>query len=288
MTDAKEAPRPLTELLAAVRAAFPDLTWSRVRSIDGGWDHQVIVLDERLLLRFPNEQYYRDVLPLEIDVLRQLDGTVAAAVPRYTHVARDGSFAGYPLLPGEPLTRARFDALPHADRRTIAVQLAEVLTAMHTRVRIDGSVALWNLPEENEAAGRVARERLPGLMTAAEVATALAILDDARALVAEAPAEVLLHGDVYADHLLWDGRRPALIDWSDLAHGDPAVDLADLGIYGRPFLDMVLERYGGPADPGLRERAERYARWLAVFLLTDSFRAGMPFAEAREAFDRLS
>jgi aminoglycoside 2''-phosphotransferase len=288
VTDAKEPPRPLPELLAAVRAAFPDLTWSRVRTIEGGWDHQVVVLDERLLLRFPNEQYYRDVLPLEIEVLRQLDGTVAAAVPRYTHVAPDGSFAGYPLLAGEPLTRARFDALPDADRRTIAAQLAELLTAMHTRVRIDGSVPRWNLPEENEAAERVARERLPALLTPAELAGALAILDDARSLVAEAPAEVLLHGDVYADHLLWDGSRLALIDWSDLAHGDPAVDLADLGVYGRPFLDAVLERYGGPADPGLPERAERYARWLAVFLMTDSFRAGMPFGEAREAFDRLT
>jgi aminoglycoside 2''-phosphotransferase len=287
VTDEKEPPRALPDLLASIAAAFPELSWSRVRTIDGGWDHQVVVLDERLLFRFPNEQYYRDVLPLEIAALEQLDGTVAAAVPRMTHVAPDASFAGYPLLPGEPLTPARFASLPDADRAAIATQLAELLTAMHTRVRIDAVVPLWDVAEENDAAERVARDRLPALLTPPQLAAALAILDDARALVAEAPVQVLLHGDVYADHLLWDGRRLAVIDFSDLARGDPAVDLADLGVYGRPFLEAVLEQYGGPADPGLRGRAERYGRWLAVFLMTESFRVGMPWPQAREAFDRL-
>lgn len=287
MTDEKEPPRPLPELLEAIAAAFPDLTWTRVRTIEGGWDHQVVVLDERLLFRFPNEQYYRDVLPVEIDVLRQLDGTVAAAVPAYTHVAPGHRFAGYPLLAGTALTPARFDALGPEARATVAAQLAELLGAVHTRVAVGAEVRLWDLPEENAAATRTAHERLPELLSASELADVFSILEDAESLAAEAPVQVLVHGDVYADHLLWDGARLAVIDWSDIARGDPAVDFADLSVYGSDFLDTVLDRYTGPVDPALPARAARYARWLSVFLMTDSFRAGTPWPVAREVFDRL-
>ena len=114
-----------------------------------------------------------------------------------------------------------------------------------------------------------------------------AVLDDVPALLAESPAPVLVHGDVYEDHLLLDSATGALglIDFSDLAVGDPAIDVAELLDYGRPFLEDVVRRSGG--DAALVDRSIRYARWLAVYLMTDHLvSAKTSFEVARIPFDR--
>ena len=65
--------------------------------------------------------------------LAQRIGPLATVrVPRYSHVAADGSFGGDPLAPGAPLTNLRFDSLPAGDRPEIARQLAGLLSLIHT------------------------------------------------------------------------------------------------------------------------------------------------------------
>lgn len=80
----------------------------------------------------------------------------------------------------------------------------------------------------------------------------------------ESPAsECLVHGDLAAEHILYDAATRSIsgvIDWSDVAIGDPSVDLA--GVFhwgGERFLDGVLTTYRGPADQTTPARARYLA-----------------------------
>ena len=67
---------------------------------------------------------------------------------------------------------------------------------------------------------------------------------------ARPPTPVLVHNDVSAEHILLDEAARAItgvIDWGDVAIGDPAVDLAGVFHWGGPaFVDAVLQAYRGP------------------------------------------
>ncbi|MGN6743428.1 MAG: phosphotransferase family protein [Amnibacterium sp.] len=285
----KDPPLGEAAALRELGAAMPGLRWTAVRYVDEGWDHEVLLLDDRLVVRFPNDDHYRRMFPAEQAVIERLADATRVALPRVRAVAADGRLSLHDMVPGERLTPERFHALAAGDREAIAHDLADLLVALH---RIEPSVLpagtpTWSVEEEDAHVAELARTGLPALLSRDEMRRVEEILADVPGLVAASPEPVLVHGDVYEDHLLWDGRRRriGLLDFSDLATGDPAIDFAELIDYGRPFLEAVVARYGG--DDALLGRAVRYGRWLAVYLMADHLESRKtPFGVARIPFDR--
>jgi hypothetical protein len=80
---------------------------------------------------------------------------------------------------------------------------------------------------------------------------------DAQASQARTPC--LVHNDLAAEHVLCDpaaGSVTGIIDWSDVAIGDPAADLAGMFHWGGEELaSAVLSQYEREADAALRARA---------------------------------
>ena len=279
--------------LERIAAAFPDLTWSEARRITEGWDHVVVVLDDALVFRFPQEAPYTEALAREVEVLDHLAPRLPVRIPRYDRVAPDGSFAGYPLLPGRTLQPEVPASLDGAARGALVDQLAGFLSALHT-APVPGTplerVPASFLAEDQDDVRSAAAAHLPGVLTPAELREVDRILAEVDALLAAELPEVVVHNDVYSRHLLWDddAARLGVIDFSDMCIGDPAVDFAELYEYGEAFVRAVHERYTGPDDPGLLHRAWTYQRWIAVYMLTDHFDLGKTsWGVARETFDRV-
>ncbi|WP_082696921.1 phosphotransferase family protein [Kocuria rosea] len=279
--------------LERIAAAFPDLRWSRARRITEGWDHVVVVLDDALVFRFPQEPPYTEALGREIAVLDHLAPRLPVRIPRYDRVAPDGSFAGYPLLPGRTLQPEVLASLDAAARGALVAQLAGFLSALHT-APVPGTplarVPASSLAEDQADVRSAATAHLPAVLTAAELEEVERILADVDALLAAELPAVVVHNDVYSRHLLWDdaAARLGVIDFSDMCLGDPAVDFAELYEYGEAFVRAVHERWTGPGDPGLLDRAWTYQSWIAVYMLTDHFDVGKTSWEvARETFDRV-
>ncbi|MFE7630751.1 phosphotransferase family protein [Kocuria sp. NPDC057446] len=279
--------------LQRIAAAFPDLAWSRARKVTEGWDHVVVILDDALVFRFPQEAPYTEALAREVEVLDHLGPRLPVRIPRYDRVAPDGSFAGYPLLPGRTLQPEVLDSLDGTAREALVDQLAGFLSALHT-APVAGTpleqVPPSCLAEDQDDVRSAAAAHLPALLTAAELDDVERILGEVDALLAADLPDVVVHNDVYSRHLLWDddAARLGVIDFSDMSVGDPAVDFAELYEYGEDFVRAVHERYTGPADPGLLDRAWTYQRWIGVYMLTDHFDVGKTTWEvARETFDRV-
>jgi aminoglycoside phosphotransferase (APT) family kinase protein len=76
---------------------------------------------------------------------------------------------------------------------------------------------------------------------------------------------VLAHADLGAEHILeMDGTLTGVIDWSDAAITDPALDFARLyRDFGPSFLEDLLGAYG-PLSPEAMSRVEFFARCAAL------------------------
>ncbi|GAA1762899.1 aminoglycoside phosphotransferase family protein [Kocuria aegyptia] len=279
--------------LERIAAAFPGLTWSRARRITEGWDHVVVVLDDALVFRFPQEEPYTEALAREVAVLDHLAPLLPVRIPRYDRVAPDGSFAGYPLLPGRTLAPEVLASLDGTAHEALVGQLAGFLSALHT-APVRGTplerVPASYLAEDQDDVRRAATSHLPAVLSPEELAEVERILADVDVLLAADLPQVVVHNDVYSRHLLWDDddARLGVIDFSDMCLGDPAVDFAELHEYGEAFVRAVYERYTGPRDAGLLDRSWTYQRWIGVYMLTDHFDVGKTsWQVARETFDRV-
>jgi aminoglycoside phosphotransferase (APT) family kinase protein len=166
----------------------------------------------------------------EARLLELLAPRLPLAVPVPVFADADDGVLAYRLLPGRPL----LGGTPAAGE---AHRLGRFLRELHA---IDPG-GLAPVEEADPA------EWLVDLDGPAE------LLDVLHATVpAPTARRVLAHGDLGAEHLLAeDGRLTGVIDWSDAAVTDPALDLArPYRDVGPAFLAELVEAYGpGAPDP---------------------------------------
>ncbi len=86
-----------------------------------------------------------------------------------------------------------------------------------------------------------------------------------------------IHGDLHpGNQLARDGRIVAVVDWGDVAAGDPAADLAtawwSLPVHAH---EVLVVEYGG-VDVATWRRAAAWAATIAAYLLDQGPRVGDP------------
>ena len=81
----------------------------------------------------------------------------------------------------------------------------------------------------------------------------------------------LIHNDLGDEHILIDPQLhtvSGVIDWGDIALGDPAKDFSGLWTYGGDeFVHQVLAMYRGKIDPGFWDRVRYRGLWHAIAYL---------------------
>lgn len=260
-------------LLRDLSDAFPELTYQSVKLLANGNDHAILILDDRLVFRFPRSGYQIARLPLEIDLLRALREKTTVSVPDYRYVAPKAVFGGYPMISGRELMPETFAALDRAQQKRALVGIADLLSGLHSLplqliARADGVPVLgekytdeWPVEERRSMLATIA----PHLLDPLEQFYA------GSAAAMDYPNQRLLHGDLTGKHILLgtDARSIGCIDFSDAVAGDPAWDFAFLSCYGPWATPFVFERYGlASEEAGLVNRS----RWLAPKLGISSLR----------------
>lgn len=258
--------------LERVRQEFHEIKWSTCRYVTQGWDHEVLVLDEKIILRTPKDKRNAVKIQDEIRLLNYLNGKVRAGIPHYEYISADGTIAGYKMLPGRELRAQVFQALADDEKEIIAEALADLFTVLHST---PGTlIEQLNTREEDQRAdfaelkrnvGQYLQPRLNGseLDVIAEYFVELQItLDDGY-------QRVLTHSDLSGDHILWNeqSRQVSIIDFADRSLSDPAVDFAGLFEYGAEFAGKVFDLYGGKKDNSLLSRAELYFKREALCIM---------------------
>lgn len=303
---------PGPDVLAAVRSAFPDVTWQRVHFPDQGLDHHVAVLSGVSGIagvedggdRSPTVVARLAIAPgvvgradVEAGVLAAVDRRAPAPVPVALATDSD-SLTLARHIPGGPLSDAVWASLDDSRRRTIAAHLAGTLDAVHgldpAEPMLAGVGASWFPVKHAKLTDAVASHVLP-VLDGRDADATRAIMEQAETTFIREPVSPrLVHGDLHETHLRWDGGADAggagtsfgLIDFSDMTLADPAIDVAHLSGISPELHRRVISDLAA-ADEDLERRAGIYSRWDAVFLLAGHLTTGRtPETTARALFGR--
>ena len=252
----------------------PDLAGAPLQLVANGWDNTIFRLGDDLCVRLPRRRLAAALVDHEQRWLPALAPVLPIPVPAPVRAGRPGS--GYPwswsVCPW-------FDGVPAADTtlsdpRREARRLGEFLAALHR-------VAPPEVPPNSFLRGGPVgaldarfRSNVGRLGDAALGTRLLARWDRVAAVEEWAGPAVWVHGDLHtANVVVAGGEIGAVIDFGDIASGDPAVDLA-IGWMLFDAHDRSAFRHAAgadlPVDDATWSRAEAWALHFAVLYVLHS------------------
>lgn len=227
---------------ASLRVHAPELVDIAVLELGQGLDNTAFVVGDLVLRVADSCSVIREARLLQLVAPR-----VSIPLPTPRFVDKDGGVLAYPLISGRPL-------LGRAPPPGAAYRMGRFLRDLHS---VDPAT-LPDLPTEPADP----QERLEDLDGPQDLIRLL------RASVpAPAREHVLAHADLGAEHILDShGLITGVIDWSDAAVADPALDFARLyRDFGPSFLAEALDAYGGFEEGhAVMARIEFFARCAAL------------------------
>ncbi len=226
----------LGEVEGRLRHEWPAMPLGPLENFETGEDHRVYVAGQRFVVRVPVSASARTHLQYEMAKLSHL--RLPAPIPQYCWKA---SWVGvYPILEGRPASQVR---LGNSERTVLATQVADFLNTLHrpeylperrqdirvqrqwekrlARLRMKIEEEVYALLSHREV--QVCRQRFAQYIEGAE-------------RFQEIPA--LLHGGFTVDHVLIGdtSQLTGIIDFGDMAVGDPIYDWAGLPPLWDPFI----------------------------------------------------
>ncbi|URM90487.1 viomycin phosphotransferase [Streptomyces sp. MRC013] len=224
-----------------------------------GQFHTVVIGSDRVVC-LPRTRAAAARLPQRAAALHALAGLglgFRTPEPLLRGGAEEVPFLVLGRIPGEPLEADALNGARVVD--TVAAQYVTLLSDL-VRAGTDETVraVLPRAPEDRwrRFAGSVRAELFPLMSDSGRLRAEreLAALDGLPRIT-----RAVVHGDLGAENVLWEWTHglphvSGVLDWDDVALGDPAEDLAAICAgYGPEFLERVLA-LGGWSDRGLLTR----------------------------------
>jgi aminoglycoside phosphotransferase (APT) family kinase protein len=248
----KQGEVELDGLVARIRVEFPELTFARATLNDLGEDHAVVILDDAWVFRFPRTAEYRAYAAGERRLLGELRQIASLSTPEYRWISIAGDFAGYPMIPGRPLSEALFASLPRKIQEHVLEELGGFLARLH---QLPASLIAppeglagraWNGADYARRYGQ-RRAQFASAFPHDLLARVDRFFESLSNVVDRAETGVI-HNDLTEDHILLapNGERlGGVIDFTDAAVGDPAMDFTFLWAYGDWAPAHAARAYGG-------------------------------------------
>jgi aminoglycoside phosphotransferase (APT) family kinase protein len=253
-----------------LREQHPDLADLPMRVVANGWDNVVLRLGEGLAVRVPRRRTAAVLVEHEQRWLPRLAPALPLPVPDPVRIGRPSAeypwhwsvvpwFAGEvasDVALGDPVREAErlgaFVAALHAEAPPAAPRnpvRGHPVAALDERVEVNVDA----LAERVDAGA--CRRRWRELRRAPEWPH----------------GPVWLHGDLHAANVVVRGGEiAAVVDFGDIAGGDPAVDLAIGWMLFDPPARAVFRERAGAGDPATWARAQAWALHFAIVYLLNS------------------
>ena len=280
----------LYSYLEQIKKAYPDFEVHTCESDDSGQYNDILLVNQSYVFRFPRYQTWVAALACETKLLTWLQGRLPLSIPNPCFQNLDGSvpgkvFMGYCMIPGEILTRQRLQSFKGQSAwDEMAAQLGNFLRVLHGLDVFDAGVNLV-LQDNRVYWAKMYAEIREMLFEAMRPDACYAVSQHFEAYLDAAQSQpftpCLRHGDFGPSNILFHPDEwvvSGVIDFSFIAMGDPAVDLAALSCYGDDFLQKVLEYY-----PARESELERVRFYRGTFALQEAL-AGVKYHD-REMYE---
>lgn len=261
-----------SKYLNRIRDCLPRLVIEVVRANQDGLINDVLIVNERLVFRFPkNETWARDLLANEIRVIQLARNYLDVQIPLIEYHAAD--LMAYRFISGSALQRNEILVLDEDAQGVIAHQLATYLKQLHG-IPMDEverhQIAQSDTNRDHQVWVRlfddVKRELFPSMMPHARewVTNHFAPILADEGFMNYRPC--LINGDTTPYHILFDRqarRVSGVIDFGTAGIGDPAADFATLiYFYGESFLRRMAKFY-----PEIKDGVDRARFWAGTLEL---------------------
>ena len=252
-----------TQAARVIESQFEPLAPVSAAHLGEGCDSCAFEVNGEWVFRFPKRADVAQQLEIEARMLPLLAEGSPLPVPVFSFLGCPSAaypyrFAGYRKLPGVP--GFRLDA---GDADLVGA-IAGFLSWLHRFPAREAEAR--GVPSRN--VGDLIAELRTGVLD--DWARLSGVVEDARldawraffergCAAPRAITPVLVHGDLAAEHILHDSARrriTGVIDWSEIALSDAAIDLAAFYHWGgRPCFEAALSVYDSPIDEGTAVRA---------------------------------
>lgn len=265
----------VTEELAAtcISNQFPQLNpIESIRCIGQGWDNKVFLLNDSWIFRFPHRQIAAELIEQENRVLSCLQDSITLAIPNPDYQGKPDtlfpySFHGYKMLKGNSGCHT---PLSMNERKASIKPLALFLKELHSfnekrAIEIGAKAQVFDrtnkttvLTNLKERVGKISDRKILQINKDCFEYE----LQKIEKIQLPNTGKVLVHGDLYSRHLLFNqGKLTGIIDWGDLGINNPAVDLAVVfSFYPNSCHRDFFNHYGD-----VEENAWQYARFLGLY-----------------------
>ncbi len=275
---------------ALITRQFPTLGALPVKPFGEGFDNTAYLVGEEWVFRFPRRQVAVPLIEAESRLLPAIARRLPWRVPVPEFVGDPSDefpwpFLGYKRLPGRTADRL---ALSDAQRTALAAPLGRFLKALHSISAEEAAsfgagpdlIGKVDVPLRTRRTHEALEKLRPlGVLPPGLEAAMLKVLDQAASRQGRPSLKdtvprverVLLHGDLYARHLLLDDalQVSGVIDWGDICFGHRATDLGGaVALLPPAALPAMLEAYGGCGEADLelaRFRAVTHQVWILLF-----------------------
>lgn len=253
----------LLEAKNIIISEYPEFVDAHFTENTKGWSNYVVIADNQYIFRFPRNQGSRRMLEIEKGVLSSFKAISNLPVPNFEYVSKNSKcdFLGYRLIQGEELSKHMLESLDEAYHKCAARDIAKFLDLLHS-LDVDKSISLDNQLEDWYNLKDRLEKTLPKYFEVNEVKWLSDFFDDfLKSPFFENPQFKLIHRDFSSDHILmgFDHHISGIIDFGDLALGDPAFDFTGLYIcYGKDFMNLVLSYYSLELDSDFLSRIESF------------------------------
>ncbi|MBU0578152.1 aminoglycoside phosphotransferase family protein [Patescibacteria group bacterium] len=287
---------PHKKYLELIRKEFPDHKWKDFKYLTHGWDHNVIILDNEWVFRFPKNKEYLKKLQKEIELLKYLNKQITLPIPNYTLIAKDKSFAGYKIIKGKEFKPWIYkNKVALKNKKKIINQLVEFFNELHS-IPLDKikkyDVKFYDSKKETAKIFKDVKKYVFPKLNKRERQISEKYFKDCAALETKSVKNTFIHIDIHYSNVLIkhdDSELAGVIDFSDRVIGDPATDFAHLWNYGPKFIKSVYKKYRGPKDPEFLYRSKLYSKWDAFGIMIESFKPmyKCTFKEGHKMFRKL-
>ncbi len=251
----------------------PDLADLPLLEISGGWDNALFRLGGSLAVRMPRRGVAVAFVENEHRWLHELEPRLPLRIPVVQRIGRPGR--GYPWpwsvrqwIEGETAVRS----VPINDP-DVGRSLGAFLRALHVPAPVDAPTNLMRGVPLSTRTPRMLKyiEAVNDIVDAKRI---LSSWERAIGVPLWAGPDVWVHGDLHpANVILCHGRLAAIIDFGDLAAGDPATDLAAAWMLFSPEVRSIFRQAAAPPlrpiDDDTWSRAQGWAltmnlAWLSM------------------------